>query len=82
LTSGAGAGSNQWGAKNNSTSQKPTYVKGISGIEKMWVQNLIIGVQEAPPLTVTQPKARGILVIGGIKGAGTTTGGVCSTPTN
>jgi len=40
------------------------------------------GVQEAPPLTATQPKARGILVIGGIKGAGTTTGGVCSTPTN
>jgi len=39
-------------------------------------------VQEAPPLTATQPKARGILVIGRIKGAGTTTGGVCSTPTN
>jgi len=75
LNSGAGAGSNQWGAKNSSTSQKPTYVKGISGIGKMWVQ-------EAPPLTATQPKARGILVIGGIKGAGTTTGGVCSTPTN
>jgi len=36
LNSGAGAGSNQWGAKNNSTSQKPTYVKGISGIGKMW----------------------------------------------
>jgi len=39
-------------------------------------------VQEAPPLTATQPKARDILVIGGIKGAGTTTWGVCSTPTN
>jgi len=43
LNSGAGAGSNQWGAKNSSTSQKPTYVKGISGIGKMWVQNLING---------------------------------------
>jgi len=41
-----------------------------------------MGVQEAPPLTATQPKAMGILVIGGIEGAGTTTGGVCSTPTN
>jgi len=40
------------------------------------VQNLINRVQEALPLTATQPKARGILVIGGIKGAGTTTG-VC-----
>jgi len=37
LNSGAGAGSNQWGAKNSSISQKPTYVKGISGIGKMWV---------------------------------------------
>jgi len=82
LNSGAGAGSNQWGAKNSSTSQKPTYVKGISGIGKMWVQNLINGVQEAPPLTATEPKARSIMVIGGIEGAGTTTGGVCSTPTN
>jgi len=41
LNSGAGAGLNQWDAKNSSTSQKPTYVKGISGIGKMWVQNLI-----------------------------------------
>jgi len=39
-----------------------------------------MGVPEVTPLTATQPKARGILVIGGIKGAGT--GGVCSTPTN
>jgi len=37
-------------------------------------------VQEVTPLTATQPKARGILVIGGIKRAGTTTWGVCSTP--
>jgi len=43
LNSDAGAGSNQWGAKNSSTSQKPTYVKGISGIRKIWVQNLING---------------------------------------
>jgi len=41
-----------------------------------------MGVQEVTPLTATQPKARGILVIRGIKGTGTTTGGVCSTPTN
>jgi len=33
LNSGAGAGSNQWGAKNNSTSQKPTSVKGSLVIE-------------------------------------------------
>jgi len=43
LNSGAGAGSNKWGAKNSSTSQKPTYVKGISGIGKIWVQNIING---------------------------------------
>jgi len=35
LNSGASAGSNQWGAKISSTSQKPTYVKSISGIGKI-----------------------------------------------
>jgi len=38
-----------------------------------------MGVQEVTPLTATQPKARGILVIGRIKGAGTTTW-VCAAP--
>jgi len=33
LNSSAGAGSNQWGVKNSSTSQKPTYVKGSLVIE-------------------------------------------------
>jgi len=33
LNNGAGASSNQWGAKNSSTSQKPTYVKGSLVIE-------------------------------------------------
>jgi len=41
-----------------------------------------MGVQEALPLIAIQPKARGILVIGRIKGAGTNTRGVCSIPTN
>ena len=36
-------------------------------------------MQEAPPLTSTQPKARGILVIGGIKGAAQPQG-VCAAP--
>jgi len=62
--------------------RSPTSNQGTSGIEKTWVQNLINGGAGSTPTNATQPKARGIMVIGGVKGAGTNTGGVCSTPTN
>jgi len=45
------------------------------------VQNLINGGAGSTSTNYNQPKARGILVIEGIKGAGTNTGVVYSTPT-